>query len=1307
MSLRLLILILCSLLGFTVKAQQYRFADIELTAKTKKTPFEVAEVQVDSITGRITITGKVDPKTGIAPKVTLPKGRDYVITDSQGKVYQLDESGKVTAKGTREQGTQLAQQAGKGDSKNPPISNKHFKVEWLFNDELANDTNGEIPYKALVKGKTSSFELRIHPADTTQYDFFFHTENGVKVEAESKGEGLYKITRKGAFDFAQEELWVVAKEKKDKKGKKEELIGKCILVHLSPKEVNVALIPTQSGQNLQEAIAQVQQIYEKVGVTLHITTEKPFDISDQLKNGTLPTENEFGDLSTYSPEQNAVIAKFTTNRKPKDNTYYIFLVNDGTGDHGYMRLGGQYGFVYSTNARTIAHELGHGIFKLEHPFKGKNADKGKTTALMDYNEGQDFFYRDWKQINDPKVKLYAFQKQSEGELKGGVVIIAGSTDGSSIKFDITKSCKSFFVANKIVSFNDNEIEKIKELSISKSGVLQYVTDEKDNKYYPTQYVETKNNEIKARGGIAFLLCTDCIDGVTTVNRSKVYSNIDRKYIIADFTNRGKDCLEGEEILVREGNTYICKTLSKRDCSLNKGLNIGNGNGNGGTVYSLIADEKLSKNLAEKLYSIVAKNTKNTITGENHHLNTRILLSHKNILENTAKIAVHNENGKAQLHVGNEKVAINPDEIVFWIEYDGSNKKISVKEVVVGDNFDQNLRKTLKQWDEKFQYEQASFFGKLFYIGKDLTDFGFTAAYDLFDMLGSGIGKLKIPESVWDCKASNYNPIYAEVFSYLNLSGYVNLITEQIAGEESNLSKAQKEASQANFALFCGMYNGLIDVVKTVPDLGKLLSSFGSSKGRENNSKFVQQLENIEVTDDNGNVIYGKGLGFGKLWFLFKEGISDQFSKDNPCKKNEFIGSIAGPIIVLCFGDVAASESVLAKIGSTSLKALQFCNRIGDPLRYIGISIRYVKNASGKLLIVFRNATGKVAERLESGLYRVRVLVNNTERLEDVSEDVAEELFNGRTAPIGGDTNARLAHTAEDIAEDTAEKVTKELLEKAESLVKKARSEASKFANDSKVINKVAEFLSNKKALEAIGGEEGLEAIIRANVRAGCSTCGKATTSFLKNMDEYLDDVLDFVSKYKEVDGFDDVIRELKKLNKDNSPNYAVEGAAFMLSKMRKTSEITPQSVKRFDARFESKEIDCSNCRFDIELFQKNVGDLKYLEYKSYIDASKISLNQFQSYLQSVNTLGELRYVFDISKISASKIKGGIKKFFTNNEDEIFKTIWKNKNLRDNLFNTSNYPKNISQNKLKELMKEDFHQLISKQESQLYKIIKVE
>ena len=962
----------------------------------------------------------------------------------------------------------------------------------------------------------------------------------------------------------------------------------------------------------------------------------------------MPTENEFGDLSTYSPEQNAVIAKFATNRKPKENTYYIFLVNDGTGDHGYMRLGGQYGFVYSTNARTIAHELGHGIFKLEHPLKGKNADKGKTTALMDYNEGQDFFYRDWKQINDPKVKLYAFQKQSEGELEDGKVIIAGNTDENSNKFDIENSCNRFFIGNKIAHFSSEEIKKINKLSITEAGHLQYVTDVEGKTYVLTQYVETENQHIERRGAFGRLVYLDCIDKVFQgakktegtieneatiefIDKTKVYSNINKKYIIATFASR-EECTEGKKILVREGNTYICKTLSKRDCSLNKGLNIGNGNGNGGTIYSLIADEKLSKNLAEKLYSIVAKNTTNTITGENHHLNTRILLSHKNILENTAKISVHNENGKDQLYVGNEKVAINPDEIVFWIEYDGSDKKISVKEVVVGDNFDQNLRKTLKQWDEKFQYEQASFFGKLFYIGKDITDFHFTAFYDLFDMLGSGIGKLKIPESVWNCKASNYNPIYAEVFSYLNLSGYVNLITEQIAGEESNLSKAQKEASQANFALFCGMYNGLIDVVKTVPDLGKLLSSFGSSKGRENNSKFVQQLENIEVTDDNGNV-YGKGLGFGKLWFLFKEGISDQFSKDNPCKKNEFIGSIAGPIIVLCFGDVAASESVLAKIGSTSLKALQFCNRIGDPLRYIGISIRYVKNASGKLLIVFRNATGKVAERLESGLYRVRVLVNNTERLEDVSEDIAEELFNGRTAPIGGDTNARLAHTAEDIAEDTAEKTAKEVAEeyaKSEKLLRERvdnPDSSNALFRNAEAVNALTR-LRNNPILRKLGLTDEIASKLK----------GAENLSFTQIIDNLENFARKIVDNNVELKDFNKVLRQLTEGGgKSDGANWVItyitkhigefKGRKLVFEEFNSTNlggrfiDVTDETIVRSKVFYEFKSVKTVPPKDFAEQFMKDLSNADNLSQIKWIfNGSKNPVDFKKNMLEAIDKL---------------------------------------------------------------------------------------
>jgi len=64
------------------------------------------------------------------------------------------------------------------------------------------------------------------------------------------------------------------KKRKTKKGKKEELIGKCVLVHLSPKAAKVTLVPI--AENLTIHVEKVQAIYNKVGVTLDITLAVPF-----------------------------------------------------------------------------------------------------------------------------------------------------------------------------------------------------------------------------------------------------------------------------------------------------------------------------------------------------------------------------------------------------------------------------------------------------------------------------------------------------------------------------------------------------------------------------------------------------------------------------------------------------------------------------------------------------------------------------------------------------------------------------------------------------------------------------------------------------------------------------------------------------------------------------------------------------------------------------------------------------------------------------------------------------------------------
>ncbi|GIM53286.1 hypothetical protein CAPN004_23150 [Capnocytophaga cynodegmi] len=123
-----------------------------------------------------------------------------------------------------------------------------------------------------------------------------------------------------------------------------------------------------------------------------------------------------------------------------------------------MRLGGQFGFALDGNSRTIAHELGHGIFRLEHPFKKDETKKGTFRTLMDYAQETTFTYSDWKQINDPKLKIYAFQGQSQGE--HNIYAHLGLTPDGTIfdKFYLKDSPISVIIKVSPEQYTINEIE---------------------------------------------------------------------------------------------------------------------------------------------------------------------------------------------------------------------------------------------------------------------------------------------------------------------------------------------------------------------------------------------------------------------------------------------------------------------------------------------------------------------------------------------------------------------------------------------------------------------------------------------------------------------------------------------------------------------------------------------------------------------------------------------------------------------------------------------------------------------------------
>ncbi|CAM3290446.1 hypothetical protein [Empedobacter stercoris] len=116
----------------------------------------------------------------------------------------------------------------------------------------------------------------------------------------------------------------------------------------------------------------------------------------------------------------------------------------------------------------------------------------------------------------------------------------------------------------------------------------------------------------------------------------------------------------------------------------------------------------------------------------------------------------------------------------------------------------------------------------------------------------------------------------------------------------------------------------------------------------------------------------------------------------------------------------------------------------------------------------------------------------------------------------------------------------------------------------------------------------------------------------------------------------------------------------MLDKIKKTPEITPQTVKKFDGKFEG-EIDniCEKCRFDIEL-----NDGTKFEYKSYNEASinRIStsdafLKQHLSYLQDAEGINKIKYEFDAKKFAnRDKIVEQFRKMYEKNAQEVFSTM---------------------------------------------------
>ncbi len=214
----------------------------------------------------------------------------------------------------------------------------------------------------------------------------------------------------------------------------------------NPKKVVIVPVNgNKAGLTATGLKKALDEIYKQAATTwdVKIYTDNLQVKSVYADDGKLD-DGETGFLSNYTKEMNAVIEAFKDRPGVEidKNTCYLFLVDkakSGPGKCGFMPLKRPFGFIFTDSrcsnniSHTIAHELGHGPFRLYHTFSSENEytqGKGTTDNLMDYmtsteklGKNKALYKYQWDLIHDPEAMIALFQDKEEGAMMSDYLVL--------------------------------------------------------------------------------------------------------------------------------------------------------------------------------------------------------------------------------------------------------------------------------------------------------------------------------------------------------------------------------------------------------------------------------------------------------------------------------------------------------------------------------------------------------------------------------------------------------------------------------------------------------------------------------------------------------------------------------------------------------------------------------------------------------------------------------------------------------------------------------------------------------------------
>ncbi|WPV65836.1 fibronectin type III domain-containing protein [Chitinophaga sp. LS1] len=393
--------------------------DLVADITTRLHLFTKEAIAVDTTSHTITLTDSENGTTQIIHYTTLP----LLIEDANGNIYQITQQGAVNYVGKRD----IALAA---NLANLQLSTGRIDFAAGNDNKYAFDTyHADYPssYESLANGQYHVSAKAIIPgaqetiiasrSDTSSVVFI--TRKGI-IYPSTCTDGTCKVTITGGPAGDAQELFAIHPDGTS--------IGKLLIASYPSLQKRVVLIPI--GENIlipEKAISQtLAAVYGNVGISYALETDNSFknNISwDQNKDGVLQDSKSALLSNSFTGEEKAMKRAYIQSHRITDDAVYLFMVNEvareDAGLLGKMPRQSQFGFVFIKNgtdaeiARTVAHEIGHGDYTLEHAVS-------PSTNLMTTGTGLALYKFQWDIVHDPGSVWGIFEDDAGSELTKGL-----------------------------------------------------------------------------------------------------------------------------------------------------------------------------------------------------------------------------------------------------------------------------------------------------------------------------------------------------------------------------------------------------------------------------------------------------------------------------------------------------------------------------------------------------------------------------------------------------------------------------------------------------------------------------------------------------------------------------------------------------------------------------------------------------------------------------------------------------------------------------------------------------------------------